>query len=278
MICAERALEPVAKTMFIPLWARAVEMRKRRPLVRDLRAAEICADVAYDFGTLRHAYGTQIGCVLRGMLYDAWVAGWLARNPGGTIVELGAGLTTRFDRIDDGRAHWVDVDLPHAIALRRRYFAPAARRELVAASVVDPRLPDAIKRAAPPPYLFVSEGMLMYLDPAEVRALFRRLADAFAPTEIAFDSIAPIVVRHQRLHDSMRHMMDAPFRWGIKDARDIGAWDRRVCVEESATLPEIARRFRHRVPVRQRLAGALVERAMPPLARAYRVSRAVVRA
>jgi O-methyltransferase involved in polyketide biosynthesis len=262
--------------MMIPLWARAAETRKRRPLVRDVRALEICERIDYDFGTFRHSYGTQIGCVLRGLLYDRWVGDFLARHPVGTVVELGAGLSTRFERIDNGKACWVDVDLPDAIALRRRHFAPAPRRTFLAVSVLDAGWPAAVARAAPGPYYFVSEGMLMYLDEEDVRGLLVRIADTFGPCEVALDSIAPAVVRHQRHHDSMKHMMDAPFRWGIRDVRDVERWDPRFAVREVATLPDVAMLFRERVALSHRLAAAFVARALPGFARAYRLSRILV--
>ena len=266
-------LQPVARTMMIPLWARAAEMRKASPLVHDARALEICEDLDFDFETFRNAWGTQVGCVLRGLLYDRWVTEFLALHPEGTVVELGAGLTTRFERLDNGRAHFVDLDLPDAIALRRRYVTPSARRILLAASVLDPGWPALVRAAAPGPYLFVSEGMLMYLRPEDIRAVLRQLADAFPGSVAAFDSIAPAVVRHQRLHDSMKHMMDAPFGWGIRDVRDIEQWDSRLRVLEVATLPDIAALFRERVSRRHLLAARLVGTLMPGLARAYRLSR-----
>jgi O-methyltransferase involved in polyketide biosynthesis len=266
-------LGPVAKTMMIPLWARAAETRKRRPLVRDVRALEICERIDYDFDTFRHAYGSQIGCVLRGLLYDRWVGNFLDRHPGGTVVELGAGLSTRFERIDNGKAHWVDVDLPDAIALRRTHVTPAPRRTLIAASVLDADWPAAVARAAPGPYYFVSEGMLMYLDEKDVRALLVRIASSFGPCEVAFDSIAPGVVRHQRHHDAMKHMMDAPFRWGISDVREVERWDPRFSVREIATLPDVASLFRERVAFTHRVAAAIVSLAMPSFARSYRLSR-----
>lgn len=270
------ALGPVATTMMIPLWARAAETRKQKPLVRDVRALEICEGLDFDFATFRHSYGSQIGCVLRGLLYDRWVGEFLARHPSGTVVELGAGLSTRYERIDNGTARWVDVDLPDAIALRRRHFTPTARRTFVAASVLDEDWPAAVKRAAPGPYYFVSEGMLMYLDGDDVQRLLVRLADAFGPCEVALDSIAPSVVRHQRLHDSMKHLMDAPFRWGIDEVRDVERWDRRFAVRDVATLPDIASRFADRVALSHRVAGALVKRVLPGFARAYRLSRLTI--
>jgi len=81
------------------------------------------------------------------------------------------------------------------------------------------------------------------------------------------------VVRHQRLHDAMKHMMDAPFGWGIGDVRDIEQWDPRLQVLDVATLPDIAAIFRDRVAKRHRLAARLVGTLVPGLARAYRLSR-----
>ena len=37
------------------------------------------------------------------------------------MVELGTGLNTRFERTDNGTAHWIDLDLPDTIALRRQF-------------------------------------------------------------------------------------------------------------------------------------------------------------
>jgi O-methyltransferase involved in polyketide biosynthesis len=48
-------------------------------------------------------------------------------------VELGTGLNTRFERVDNGTVHWIDLDLPDTIALRRRYFADTERRQMVGA-------------------------------------------------------------------------------------------------------------------------------------------------
>lgn len=71
----------------------------------------------------------------------------------------------------------------------------------------------------------------------------------------------------------MKHMMDAPFRWGIGEIRDIERWDPRFAVREVATLPDVANLFRERVAFTHRLAAAFVSRVMPGFAGAYRLSR-----
>lgn len=263
--------------MLIPLWARAAETRKKRPLVRDERAREICDRIDFDFGIFRHAHGSQIGCVLRGLLYDAWTQDFLRRHPYGTVIEVGAGLSTRFERIDNGAARWVDVDLPAAIALRREHITPTDRRRFVAISAADPSWADRVEREVVGPCFFVCEGTFMYLAPQDVRAFLRTLADRFSPTAIALDSISPAVVRHQRLHDAARHMMDAPFRWGTDDIRELERWESRLAVDEVLTLPDIADRFESRVALHHRLAGRIVRRLAPGFADAYRIAKVLVR-
>ena len=270
-------LDPVARTMLIPLWARAEETRKKRPLVHDERAREICDRIDFDFGIFRHAHGSQIGCVVRGLLYDAWTADFLRRHPHGTVVEIGAGLTTRFERVDNGTARWIDVDLPAAIALRAEHIRPTERRRFVAVSAADPSWADRVERELTRPCFFVCEGTFMYLAPDDVKAFLRTLADRFAPTAIALDSIAPSVVRYQRLHDEAKHMMDAPFRWGSSDIRELECWDSRLVVDEVLTLPDIAERFAARVSFHHRMAGRFVRFVAPTFANAYRIAKVLVR-
>ena len=267
------ALGHVQQTLLIPLWARAEETRKKRPMVRDERARELVDRLDFDFGVFRRAYGTQLGCVLRGMVYDAWVRAFLDRHPTGTVVELGCGLNTRFERIDNGTARWIDVDLPDTIAVRRRYFEATERRTLIAASVLESDWPAQLARQIDGPCTFVSEGMLMYLRPADVRRLLTGLASAFPGSEMALDSISPAIVRHQKHHDAMKYMLEAPFQWGIEDVRTIEEWDPRLRVTDVTSLGDIPRRFPEQVPRRYRMIGGLVQKALPRFDGSYRLCR-----
>ena len=62
-------LGAVQETLFIPLAARARETRRRRPLLRDPKAAEILASV--DYGTKKYGRGWGGGVtVLRTAIFD----------------------------------------------------------------------------------------------------------------------------------------------------------------------------------------------------------------
>ena len=133
---AKPELGAVQQTLFIPLAARARETRRKRPVLRDPKAAEILGSVDFDANKYGRNWGGGV-TVLRTAIFDCWVSDFLVEHPGGTVVEIGAGLNARYDRADNGQAHWIDLDLPDTIELRRRFFADSARRQMVAASVLD---------------------------------------------------------------------------------------------------------------------------------------------
>jgi hypothetical protein len=87
-------LGAVQQTLFIPLAARARETRRRRPVLRDPKAAQILASVDFDTQKYGRGWGGRV-TVLRTVIFDGWVSDFLTAHPGGTVVELGTGLNTR---------------------------------------------------------------------------------------------------------------------------------------------------------------------------------------
>ncbi|MEV5387680.1 class I SAM-dependent methyltransferase [Streptomyces sp. NPDC052721] len=130
-------LGTVQETLLIPLYGRAVDNRKPDAILRDTRAEEIVASIDYDFARF-DGLPSLTGAVLGTALFDRWVAEFLTEHPSGTVVELGTGLDTRYERVGNGRARWFELDLPDVIDLRRSFFTDTPRRTTIAASVTDP--------------------------------------------------------------------------------------------------------------------------------------------
>ena len=171
-------LGDVQRTLFIPLAARAQETGKKRPVLRDRKAVAMLA--ALDFDPAKYGKGAGGGIVvLRTAIFDYWVRAFLARHPAGTVVELGTGLNTRFERVDNGQVHWIDLDLPDTIALRRRFFTDTDRRQMIAASVLDENWRQAVAQC-PGPYFFVTEGVLVYLPGDQVTRALAGIARTLA--------------------------------------------------------------------------------------------------
>ncbi|MEC3915611.1 class I SAM-dependent methyltransferase [Nocardia sp. CDC160] len=241
------ALTPVEETLVIPLYGRAVETRKPRGLLRDDSAVRIVDGIDYDFGKFDGG-PSLIGTVVRTCIFDAWAREFLTAHPAATVIELGAGLSSRFDRLDNGSCHWFDLDLPEVIELRRRYFAESDRSRMIAASVLDPAWFDEIAQA-PGPYLFLAEGMLMYLEEAQVLEVLSALVERFPGSSIAFDTCGRKMIDTQDRHDSLSKMT-ARMRWACDDPATLNAIG--LTLRDSRTLARPQADIRRALPRRQR--------------------------
>ncbi|UED86791.1 class I SAM-dependent methyltransferase [Streptomyces profundus] len=216
------SLGAVQETLLIPLYGRAVEHHQPEPALRDPRAVELVAAIAYDFGRF-DALPSLTGSVLRTVLFDAWTRDFLDRHPTGTVVEIGTGRGTRYERADNGRAHWFDLDLPDVIALRRAFFADTPRRRMLAASVTEEAWLDEIAQRAEGPWLFSAEAVLPFLAEEAVRQLLRRLARRFPGALLALDTNSTALVGAQDGHDALSKVA-ARLRWGCDDIDVLTDW------------------------------------------------------
>jgi O-methyltransferase involved in polyketide biosynthesis len=212
-------LGDVQQTLFIPLTARAAETRRKRPALRDPKAVEIVGSVHIGAGYTAQRGGFVM--VTRTLIFDGWVREFLREHPAGTVVELGTGLNTRFERVDNGTCQWIDLDLPDTIEVRRRFFADTSRRRMAAASVLDPGWHDVVA-GYPGPYFFICEGVLVYLDQEQVRASLSETARRFPDSLIAFDTYGrPTLEQQHRLSD--RRGIAAKWAWSADDPGAFGA-------------------------------------------------------
>ena len=251
-------LGAVQETLFIPLAARARETRRRRPVLRDPKAAEILVSVDFDAEKYGRGWGGGV-TVLRTAIFDCWVRNFLAGHPGGMVVEIGTGLNSRFDRTDNGQVHWIDLDLPDTIELRRRFFDDSGRRRMVAASVLDQDwLP--VVRDSPGPYFFVAEGVLVYLDQAV--QVIARIAGAFPGALIAFDTYSQRMLDQQHRLAAKKNM-DARWAWSCDNPSTLTSLGLEVVREAAVTRPppqlrsRLPRRYRYALPLANRIVGDL---------------------
>lgn len=245
-------LGPVQETLLIPLLGRARETAKKRGLLGDPKAVEIVDTLAYDFSKWE---GTRslVGTCVRTCMFDHYVQSFLARYPHGTVVELGCALNTRFERLDNGCAQWIEVDLPDVVALRRKLFQDGPRRTLLAASALDTAWMDTAD-ALGAPVMVVAEAILIYLDAPDARLAIETIATRFPGVWIAFDTTSSRLVDSQSTHDAMRHLpRESWFRWRCEDPGEIESWGVGLRLAESRTFLDAEPRLVDRLPLAFRL-------------------------
>jgi len=223
-------LGDVQKTLFLPLWGRAEESRKPRPLLADEAALDIMARVDFDFSPLTNHIDalTQLGWIKRSLLYDRVVTDFLTRYPEGTIVNIGCGLDTTFERTDNGVLKWYDLDLPDVIALRSRFFKETDRRRFIASSFLEDDWLNVIEVGGN--VLFMAAGVFYYFEEPQIKAFIVRLIDRFPGSEIVFDASSPLGVRicNKRVVDRSGLGERSHLVWGLKRTGDVATWDSRI--------------------------------------------------
>ncbi|MEM6991786.1 MAG: class I SAM-dependent methyltransferase [Myxococcota bacterium] len=265
-------LGAVQTTLLIPLLGRAEETQKRRGLLHDPKAVEIVDALDYDFGKWK---GTRslLGASLRTSMFDEDVREFLDAHPDGTVVEIGCGLNTRFDRVDNGRVRWFDLDLPDSIALRRRFFEDRPRCTMLASSVLDDDWMDEVAQSSGP-VCFVSEAVLIYLEQSQVREAISTIAARFAGAWILTDTTPRQMVDNQGTHDAMRHLSsESWFRWACDEPATIAEWAESLSLVHSRSFLDAPDHLRRRLPLPLRLFLRFAPAAMTRKLSGYRLNR-----
>lgn len=230
-------LSGVCETLLIPLAARVVESESARPALQDPRGVAFARQLDFDPQHVARDKWNKVGCLARTIILDAAVNDFLDRSPRAAVINLGAGLCTRYWRVHPKQSlQWFDVDLPAVIQLKRELLAdfetePSdANRSYTAieADVTDPGLWDQIPRDAAERVLVIAEGLLMYLDQSAVRHLITRLADEYAGGELLLEAWSPFVRRVWGTLSPALRRTGATLRWGLSRPQVIEHWDARL--------------------------------------------------
>lgn len=257
------------ESLLVTLYARALDSLKKRPILKDYKAVELVQSIDWDFQRFNQRRRI-VGASLRTAMFDEWVKDFLRDYPAGTVVEIGAGLSTRFERLDNGSVHWFDLDLPDVIELRRKFFKESERRATLAASILDSGWMDAVRRS-PGPYCFVAEGVFIYFTEQQVKSGLAQIAGNFPQASIAFDSGNRRAIDHENQAAS-RLKFAARMTWACEDPKEIERWNIGLRLVESRTLRNIPEPVRSRLPLGMRAGFLVFAKLFPKIANAYRLA------
>lgn len=264
-------LKSVPETLLYPLKSRYVETKKKNGVIRDPLSVEILDALDYDHTRSNLYLISQIGTCVRTIIFDEQVGRFLKSFPDGIVVNIGCGLDTRFPRVDNGQVLWFDLDLPEAIALRRKFFEETPRHRLIACSALDPAWAEAVPKGRPT--LCVIEGLSFYFTEGENKAMLKIIQDNFPGAECLIEIMAAWYVNtvlkmatKKKYDDALDNKAGALVQWGLNSGRELEAWSGSIkFIEESFVI----RRKLSAFPWRLRLMFFLI----PILAKANKIVR-----
>jgi O-methyltransferase involved in polyketide biosynthesis len=207
------ALSATGRTLLIPLSGRAYGPELYPALgFRDERARAWAQRLEFDREPFLRDRRAVWGTLLRSQVFDDLAADFLSRNRRATVLNLGAGLCSRFYRAGANAGRWLELDVPEVLALRRQLEEETERHRLVP---FDLGVADAWERLGEylsGPSLLIAEGVLMFLEPAAVGRAFTRLSSS-PGCALVFDYLHPWVMRHSRLQPPSFRVTGARYSW-----------------------------------------------------------------
>lgn len=235
-IVREVDTQPVSGTMFLSLIARAEESMGKKPLISDDEAVRAYKKFKYIHVNELPDRCTGASAAVRTHMLDALVSAFLEEKPEALCINIGAGLDTRFFRIDNGTLHWVDIDLPQAIEVRRLLIPEHERVTAIGCDALDPSWAGAVD-ACGRPVLIIAEGLLMYFDEEQVRGLLDTICSKFPGATLMIEYMSDRAVNDPRLL-RLAGWADAGFRWGIANAGQVTRLEGRLSLIEDQRLSD----------------------------------------
>ena len=231
-------LTGVSKTLLATLYLRSQETQRKNGIIKDDRAVEIVNKINYDFAEYDSEF-SQAAIAIRTRIIDRVVSNFISQYPDATIINLGAGLCTRYFRIDNNSINYYCVDLPRVQPVWDNLIGESERLHYLAYSALDFNWMREVKATASGKILIVAEGLLMYFTEVEVKQLFEAISDNFglnihnglasqrAGSQIVFDSIGVFLAQKSRINSGDLNI-DATYQWGIKNLREIETWSKNI--------------------------------------------------
>jgi len=222
-------LGPVAETLLIPLWARARDSEKKHSILNDRYTGDIISRIDYDFARFEtgHMQNHQLAWTIRAYNFDLSVTRFLEKHPDAAVFNIGAGLGTTFQRVDNGLVAWINIELPDVAALRKKVIPDSERETTIARSVFDfSWMEEADPKIEDRSLMFMAAGVFCYFEEEEVRLLLRRLSSRYPGAHLIFDAISRFTVWWSNRAVLKGTGMDPSgiLKWHLKKASQLKKW------------------------------------------------------
>ena len=215
---AKIAVDGVEERIFRPLLFRALHGAYGNPGIIDEAARKAVENVRSDLKQieLRITPAARLLWGLRTKYFDDAIGKFISKHPLSAVVNVGAGLDTTFQRVDNGRIRWYDLDLPYVINLRQKLVPETGRSKCIARSLFDPAWYGEIRRPKKGVLIF-SSNVFSFFQENEFKSFLSSLAARFPGGEALFDT--------------------SPALGALFGPSNSAPWDRRIQVLDRFALP-----------------------------------------
>ena len=224
-------LDNLSETYLAPLYWKAMESQRPDAMIKDEKAVELVKQMGLDFSEVRQIKMNELLQAMRIIFtreMDRYARDFIGRHLDAAVVHIGCGLDSRFERVDNGRVEWYDLDLPEVIALRQQFLRDEGERyHLLACSILEDDWIEVVKRHSQRHFLFLAETVFVYFTKTQVKSLVLKLRDHFPGSELVFDGWKPFEVwlGNRYLSNSLYAGL---MQWGLWSGKELEGWGKGI--------------------------------------------------
>jgi O-methyltransferase involved in polyketide biosynthesis len=227
--------QTVQSTMLLAIYGRAKASRMFPDILRDSEAIRIVDSIEYDFTDIEKSYGTEYAslcCLLRAKRLDERCLAFMQKNPNGTVINLGAGLDTTFNRVDNGSVRWYNIDLPDSMAYRHQFISASKRCVDIPKSMLDYTWLSEIE-AVDNSVFILAGGLFYYFEKTQVRELVCHIVEHFPKGEIFFDAQSKTAVGVSNRMVRKTGNRGSEMHFFVNNAQELKSWSPKINKVES---------------------------------------------
>ena len=239
------------ETLFITLYAKALDYRSKHSILHDKTADEILSRIDLDLIKYK-GFGSSVS-VIRAKQFDEWIKEFIQQNKDAVVLYAGCGLDTRITRINPPSSiNWFDVDYPEVISLRKNFYSEKNGYKMIGSSVIETNWLKQIPNNKPT--LIIAEGLLEYLTVEEVKTFLQRLTAYFQDGQIVFDVMNSFAVKLGK--EKLKNTTGAVHRWAVDDLKEVD--DLNPDLKRITAIPVLKSPYVKQLPVKFRLVLSLL--------------------
>ncbi len=189
---SELKKDSVERTLCIPLWSRALAVKKLPQILPDPDAVRILNEMGEKRPptVLYYFESAALAGAVRQHDFACEVRSYLKEHPSAVVVELGAGLSCLRRQMENETNVWINIDLPDVIACRDKHIPCGKMERNIVCDITDYKWFEEVPFRKENGVIFLAAGVLHYLNGDEVKALLKDMADRFPGGVFVFDFIS----------------------------------------------------------------------------------------
>ncbi|MDO5718949.1 MAG: class I SAM-dependent methyltransferase [Tissierellia bacterium] len=215
----------IQDSLLFPLIGRFVCNRKWPRIFRDNHADYLIRKLEINVGAKE--YGTVSNLLLgfRHMINTVAARCYIKKHPNAHIINMGCGLDTIFDNIDNGKIRYYNLDSADIIALRNKYFELSERETDLPFTIMNFKWMDEVDFKEEDGALFLAAGAFNYLKEEDIKRIVDRLSEEFPGCQLSFDVKSSAIVRNKIKKARKHELTGAKMQLKLEDPLSIKNWN-----------------------------------------------------